>query len=230
MKITKWIAAICATFVLCACSDLNDFPEDSIQLYQQYEVYIQDNSKAGFANFYVGGPEGQRFRLTGDAKVTVNDVKLLYAPSVTETSPEFNYSTYIDLGDRSATFRLFRSKNRTLTNSVDISDIPYITMGTNATTLSASENIPYTASAILQPQDQVEVSLAPAIGGTNVRIYKAVVSPISNSFRLHDVPAGRYFIRLDVVRQYPTTENDGSASGTIRVIRRKMTGEITVTE
>lgn len=217
-------------FVLASCNDLNDFPESGIELYQQYEVYIQDTSKAGFANFYTGGPSGERFRLTGDAKVTVNDVKMLFSPSISATQPEFNYSTYIDMGDKEAVFRLRRSKNTTLTNKVNFSDIPYITLNDDVKSVATGGTLAYEVHGIMQPDDHVEVSLVPSIGGTDARIFKAVVSPFSSSFHLTDIPAGRYNIRLDVVREQATSENDGNAGGSMRVVRRKVKYEVSVTQ
>lgn len=216
--------------VLASCEDSNDYPEDSISLYQQYEVYIQDNSKAGFANFYVGNPEGERFRLTGDAKVMVNDNKMYYTPTVSSTYPEFNYSSYIDLTDDRAIFKLKRSKNRTLTNSISFTSIPNVHLSPEIKTVKNGDAIPYLVNGMLQPDDKVEVSLVNVISTNDAKIFKAVTSPFSNTFTISGVPAGTYNFRLDVVKTQNTQENDGNASGSIRVIRRKMAMEIKVTE
>lgn len=231
MKIRKAhaLGAACLCLLLSSCDPDNDYPANDLKIYQQYEVFIQDGSKAAFANFYLDAPGGMRFRLTGDAKVTVNDVNMLYSPSISETSPEFNYAAALDMTDERAIFRFYRSHDTMYTNSVSFADMAYITMTDLSTTISNGQAVAYTVNGAIQPDDKVAVTLVPTEATTNARIYTTAVSPFSNTFTCTDVPAGKYNVRLDVVRTVITTANDGIADGgVIRIIRRKTATDVTV--
>ncbi|MCM1291450.1 MAG: hypothetical protein NC201_04585 [Prevotella sp.] len=220
---------LCATFFF-SCDSSDDYPEDSLNIYQQYEVFIQDGSKAGFANFYINSPEGERFRLVGDAKVTVNDVKMLYSPSVSATYPEFNYSNYIDVTDQRAIFKFYRNNDKVLTNSVSFENMACAVLPPETNTIKLGQQTPYDINGILQPDEKVAVSLVPLVTSSTPQTYNAATSPFGQSFTILDIPEGVYTIRLDVVKTLETQQNDGNASGRIRVVRRKSFNEIKITK
>lgn len=228
MRNTIIIATLLLTLLLSGCESGSDYPDAGIQLYQQYEVFIQDNSKAGFANFREGGENGPRLHLTGDAKVSVNGHRMLYTPSTSDDYPEFNYASFIDLTDKKAKFEFKRSKGNTLTNEIDISNIASVTAEEGLRKITTGTPVRFNVNGTLGNNDIIRVILIPTVISDNTVTYEANVNYMTETFTLSDVPAGQYNIRLDVVRTSPTKDNDGNAGGIIRVIRRKTVVEVTV--
>lgn len=220
MKRLNSLAVCLATLALCfgfaSCADSDEFPD--MQIYQQYEVLITPTSKAAFANLREGSASGQMLYFSGEA-LTVNTKMMYYNENV--PSDGFNYSAYLDENHKKAIFSFNRKNNVTLVNEVEFGSIPEVEIPQDFVSVVPFGKYTFNLNG-LSPEN-LEIWL-----GESSRRYDAVVNAFTGEFSFAEVPVGTYDLNIDYVKVTPTTQNDGTAGGSIRLVRRQIRRAVTV--
>lgn len=208
------VLALCFATLLGACSDDNGMDKD-IYLYQEYEVFLSSELKAGYANFRKNGSQGERMELTNGSKLTINARDTYY---IGNEDNEFNYSAEIDPHHTKCVFKFTRSKNNVLTNEIMFDVIPDITFPGDLSEISLANPTFKVNLNGAQPSD-VNIYLISTYDGPNATPYPVFVD-FDGTCKVAGVPAGNYTLYADSQITVPTTENDGFAGGQIHMIKR----------
>lgn len=217
MKAIRLMTAAALTALLATaagCSDDNDGVSPGDSIFQQYEVTVfPEGNKAAFANFRLGSATGERVELTDGSWLMINAMTCYYQEPTSPTVPEFNYSMVIPANHEEAIFTFRRSKDVELVNSVKLGGERFVTLPEDIKTVANGERIPLGLGDI-EP-GTVEVKLYD-VSHQTLGIIDSYPATVFADFCVFDnVPAGTYTLAADVVTVAPTTQNDGTAGGTI---------------
>lgn len=206
-------AMLCATMSSC---DKEDGMDKYYNLFQQYCVIVADDGVAAFANFRLGGENGERVELTNGTNLTVNTLQAYYQESLSATDPEYNYSVLLDRNHKKAIFRFFRSKKLTIVNELGFDSIPTIDppaineyVEGSAIKLNLKGMLPSRVHCFFQQQGSTVTG----------KQYPGTVSPTGEVI-FKDIPSGLYSLTIETSAVYPTKENDGTAGGSMQLIKR----------
>lgn len=215
---------------LTACG--NDEPDgggDNLhnRVYQQYEVLIQDGSVQAFANLRRASASGERVRLSGISTLMANGQEMLYTKPISPDMPEFTYAMPIDPGATAVTYTLRVNSEFSLRNTIDLANIPEARYTLTDNTLSPKLSMKIDLTGMRS--DEVTVSLSASPMSDSSLISTGSVAAGGNVV-FPSLPApGQYWMTITTRRVFPTSENDGEASGSITGIR-SVTHRVTVTD
>lgn len=218
MKLGKFflpVVALIGVALFGSCSD-DDGMDKDLNLYQEYEVYLSKELKAGYANFRKNGSQGERMELTNGSKLTINAIDTYY---LGDAGNEFNYSAEIDSRHTKAVFKFTRSKNNVLTNEISFDVIPDVTFPDDLSEISLDDP---TFRVNLNGADpaSVNVYFMSTYDGPNATPYPAFVG-FDGICSAGGVPPGNYTLYAESEITVPTVQNDGFAGGQIHLIKRE---------
>ena len=202
----------------CGKSDV-DTPSN---LYQEYEVLVEKGGVSAFANLRTGGVSGERVRVAKDA-LTVNTLQMYYTAPESQTEPEFTYFATLASNHTKAIFRLRNSEGKTLVNTADFSGVPeaclldqktYEVHAGETVRLKLNGAYPYEVQGWLVGSSSLSTPIALKV------VEDLNFSSDEASITLPQVTSGVYNLLLDVRRELPVTQGDGTAGGNMTIIRR----------
>ncbi|MDE7159767.1 MAG: hypothetical protein K2O24_02835 [Muribaculaceae bacterium] len=197
------------------------------RVYQQYEVRIINNSIAAYANLRRSDASGERVHLSGASSLSVNDQEMYYTPTQTQDFPEFNYSLPIAPDAAAVTYTLKVNDDFSLTNSLPLASLPEIGIILENNAISPSSPLRLDMAG-LAPEDVTVILDDFVVGGAASPIQGTVSA--SGIVVFPNLPEpGRYYLTVTLTRTFPTSQNDGAASGSIKGIRIS-THRVTVTD
>lgn len=200
-----------------SCGD-EDGMDPTLRIYQQYEVLVNGDEKSAFANFRIGGANGDRIQLTNGSEINVNALTMWYSEPESATEPEFLYAAELEKNHGKAIFVFRRTDDRVLTNEISFDYI--LPVGIPAELEKVSNGTPFALNFPTQPRSGVTYKVMLTGGTSQERTYEGMLSPVDDRVVFTGVPNGTYIFTVDASVTVPTTVNDGEASGTITLIQR----------
>lgn len=200
-----------------SCSD-DDGMDSTLSIYQQYEVLVNGEDKSAFANFRIGGANGDRIQLTNGSEINVNALTMWYSEPESATEPEFLYASELEKNHRKAIFVFRRTDERVLTNEISFDYI--LPVGIPAELEKVSNGTPFALNFPTQPRSGVTYKVMLTGGTSQERTYDGMLSPVDDRVMFNGVPNGSYILTVDASVSIPTVDNDGEAGGSITLIRR----------
>lgn len=203
-----------------AVSSCDDKKDDSpANLYQEYQVLVENGTASAFANFREGGAAGQRVNV-GNEHITVNKLPMYYQKPVTDTDPEFTYFATLMPNHKKAIFRYRNSKGKTLVNTSEYGEMPVITLIGNPYEVKVGDVLKLELNGAMPNEVKAYLTGVSAISAKPIEL--SVISSIDFSTAQISLPqlSGLYDLILDYVQEDPVTAGDGTASGTLTTVIR----------
>lgn len=219
-NVAALVAMTCA-LCLTSCSD-DDGMDESLSIFQEYAVVIQDNEKACYANFRLGSAAGERLELTNGSTIQCNTLDMIYLESESADEPPYNYVCVVYQNHQKAIFTFKRAKNKTYVNTIEFDLIPDISLPT-IDGLSNGSSFKLDLGGAEAAANDISVTL----GNNNGDIYPLMVMA-DGTVNVSGIPAGYYTLTADITTVIPTQENDGSAKGSMRLTKRKTRNAVKV--
>lgn len=222
---TKYLAAgiiMTAMTAMTSCSDDDNKGLDpNLPLYQQYRVeqMMWDNTVTAFANFEAS-KDGKttRVHLDNGASIRANNTLLTYYESDVSDPYSFDYASDISLpADKKVTFTFVRNSETTLTNIIDLTAVPYVTIPDSIKVISNGKR--YELPVVghdLQGTFQVMLSENGVIPANTYQASSIFFSGDKLFFSFSGVPAGRkYDLRVLCATKRSLQQTNGSQGGEI---------------
>ncbi len=124
----KILCAAVPALLLVSCDKSDD--DTPSNLYQEYEVLVENGNASAFANLRLGGPSGERVKIK-EGKLTVNMLPMYYQSPTSPTEPEYTYFATLATNHEKAIIRLKHSAGKTLINTSEYGAIGAALMSLN---------------------------------------------------------------------------------------------------
>lgn len=205
---------------LTSCEKDND--KVPANLYQQYEVLVNDGSASAFANLRTGGPQGERVHIP-DGRLVVNTQMMFYQAPETPTELEYTYFATLPANHTKAIFRLKNSSGKTIENTTEFGNIrPAVVADNSLREVTPGETIEIDRGGHYASEIEAYLN-GPSTLAKPIKL--TVMDKLDFSSPLADITlpddlTGVYDLILDVVINEPVSSGDGTASGEIKTIVR----------
>lgn len=197
----------------------------STLIYQQYQVFRNNNTLAAFANFRDGGANGGRYMLSGAAEVKVNNQEMYFTENISNTEPEFNYSLALSANVKTVKFTFKKSRSQKFENSVDISNLPV----PEITDIVTEGDQQYAEVNLMGANFMmVNIFIVPRGATDKKKAVFVALNPDGRAYLSGMVTPGIYDLYVEYSINVPTTQNDGNAGGNINVVSRTSKGAVTI--
>ncbi len=212
------LLAVPAVMMLGGCDKEEETPAN---LYQEYEVLVENGNASAFANLRLGGPSGERVKIK-EGKLTVNMLPMYYQSPTSPTEPEYTYFATLATNHEKAIFRLKNSAGKTLTNTSEYGAIEaVVTENTSLYDVHGGERVKILLNGAFVADIKVWlVGNTATSTPTQLNVIESLnfASPTAEVV----IPAvtGVYDLVIDRIEETPVREGDGAASGQIRTIIR----------
>ncbi len=223
MKKQLFVAGILATAmtIMTSCSDDEGGLDPNLPLYQQYRVeqMMWNNTTSAFANFEASqNGKTVRVMLDNGASVRANNTTMSYYKSDTSDPYSFDYTADIFTpSDGKVTFTLVRNISTTLTNTIDLSAVPYVIIPDTMTLLKNDER--YELPVVgrdLQGDFRIILSENGVFNPVTYEVTNRFFAGDKLYFTLSGIPTGRkYDMRVLCSIKRSLQQNNGAAGGEI---------------
>ncbi|MBD5335790.1 MAG: hypothetical protein HDR95_08245 [Bacteroides sp.] len=212
------IPAAMATVTSC------DKDDDKVpaNLYQQYEVLVENGNASAFANLRVGGASGERVKVS-ESRLTVNMLPMYFDTPVSATDPEYTFFATLSTNHTKAVFRFKNSAGKTLVNTSDFDVIDPVTLvDPSIYDVTGGQKLKIELGGAFA--NEVDVWLKGSTA-TSEPIKLNVIESMDFTDTTAEIvlPAdliGIYDLILDRTVVTPVTEGDGTATGEIKTVIR----------